>query len=509
MKVFNTAQIHDLDAYTVRHEPVASIDLMERAAKGCTAWIHGRFPRQASIVVFAGPGNNGGDGWAIARLLTSGGHIDVTLFYIDEGRALSPDAAVNRKRLEEQGLVQIMSITGEDELPVLRQEQIVIDALFGSGLKGPLQGLAARLVEHINRSGSTVVSVDIPSGMHGDDNSDFSGSAIIRATYTLSLEFPKRSFFYAENQHYTGDWHIISIGLHAGIVEEMETPFHYLTRGDLAGNIPKRRKFSHKGTYGHALLVAGSYGMLGAAVLAARACLRSGAGLLTTHVPAAGYPVVQAAVPESVFSIDPDPHCWTSLPATGNYSAAGAGPGIGTAPATGKSLASLLERTTVPMVLDADALNLLARNPGLLLHVRPNTILTPHPGEFDRLAGKSPDGFTRNQKQIEMAREKRLIIILKGAFTSIAMPDGTCFFNSTGNPGMATAGAGDVLTGVILSLLAQGISPADAALTGTYLHGLAGDLAEAHSGQQALIASDLVENLGNAFKTLEYDNNRK
>lgn len=508
MKVFNTAQIRNLDAYTIRSEPVSSIDLMERAATGCADWIAERFPPEISVVVFAGPGNNGGDGWAVARILAARGYSDVCLYFPDEGRVLTPDAAVNRNRLVEQGQVRITAIPADDELPELRPEQLVIDALYGSGIKGPLNGLSARLAAHINRSGCTVVSIDIPSGLHADDNTAFEGAIVIHATHTLTFESPKRSFFYAENQDLTGDWHIIPIGLHATGAAEMETPFHYLTLDDVRSKLPKRRKFSHKGTYGHALLVAGSYGMLGAAVLSARACLRSGVGLLTTHIPEAGYPIVQAAVPESLFSVDPDPRYWTSLPVSGAFSAVAAGPGTGTNPATVKALESLLE-LRIPLVLDADALNILALNPHLAGRVPRLSILTPHPGEFDRLAGKSPDSFTRNRKQMEMAQERDLIVVLKGAYTSVALPDGTCFFNSTGNPGMATAGAGDVLTGVILSLLAQGLSPADAALTGTFLHGLAGDIAAARSGQQSLIASDLVENLGNAFKTLENENTEK
>lgn len=504
MKVFSTAQIRALDACTIRREPVASVDLMERAATGCSDWMTQHISPETALAFFTGPGNNGGDGWAMARQLISLGFRHISLYYLDG--ALSPDAAINRKRLEEQGMLEMAAVQSAADFPRLPHDTVIVDALFGSGLRGPLQGLQAALALHINSLGCRVVSIDIPSGLHGEDNTGFEGAAVIRATHTLSLEFPKRSFFYSENHQYTGKWHIIPIGIHAACIAETDTPFQFLTAEDLKGRIHRRTPFSHKGSFGHALLVAGSRGMLGAAIMAARACLRSGTGLLTTHIPAAGYPVVQGAVPESLFSIDPDENRWTEWCGSPKFTAAGIGPGIGTHPDTLHAFEAVLKQAAIPLVLDADALNLLAAHPGLWDLVPQHTILTPHPGEFDRLAGRCSGGQERNQRQIALAMEKGLVVVLKGAYTAVAGPDGTCTYNSTGNPGMAKAGSGDVLTGVILALLAQGYPPAAAARMGVYIHGLAGDLAAEALGYQALIASDLIGHLGKAFKTIEaYD----
>jgi ADP-dependent NAD(P)H-hydrate dehydratase / NAD(P)H-hydrate epimerase len=499
MKVFEARQIREIDAYTILHEPVASVDLMERAATGCADWLCSAIKADVDIKIFAGPGNNGGDGWAIARILAGRGYLHIHLYLLQISRIISGDSVVNRHRLEEQNKVPVFEISSESDFPHLDDQDIVVDALFGSGLSRPLEGLSAALVNHINASGCTVIAIDIPSGLQPDGQDTQGGNAVIRATHTLTFEFPKRSFFYAENAIYTGDWHIISINLHPGIISELATPFHFILLKDIRKILRKRVKFAHKGLFGHALLIAGSYGMAGAAVLSARAALRSGVGLLTTHVPRSVYPIVQGAVPESIFDIDDNEQNFSGLNGRKHFSAVGIGPGIGTLDISIKAFESLLKNADGPLVIDADALNILSGKPQLLSLLPAQSILTPHPGEFDRLAGKSASGFVRNQKQIEFAGKHNVIILLKGAYTSIATPDGNCCFNSTGNPGMSTAGSGDVLTGIVLSLLAQGYSPAEAALLGAFVHGLAGDLAASDFGQQALVASDIINFLGKAF----------
>ncbi|MFO7369302.1 MAG: NAD(P)H-hydrate dehydratase [Bacteroidales bacterium] len=503
MKIFETREIREIDQYTIHHEPVASVDLMERAAHGCTSWIVENLPSEKHLVVFTGPGNNGGDGWAIARQLASREGYSVRLYHLNTGSGISPDAEINRRRLAVQALVPIAEINSEADFPLLSPREVVIDALFGSGLSRPLTGLAASLIKHINAAGSKIISIDIPSGLMGEDNTGNDPHSIVKATVTLTFQFPKRAFFYSENGEYTGKWVVIPIGLHQGIIDEKKTDFFYVTREEVAAGFRKRKTFSHKGTYGHALLISGQYGMMGAAILAARSCLRSGVGLLTTHVPELGYQVMQPAVPESIFSIDPSREQISTCPPLYKYSAVGAGPGIGTEAETASAIERLLKKSAKPLVLDADALNILSQRPGLLSSIPENTILTPHPGEFDRLAGKSANACIRNQTQIEFSKTYRVILLLKGAYTSVSLPNGKCFFNSTGNPGMATAGCGDVLTGMILSLLAQGYAPDEAAITGAYLHGLAGDLSAAEHGELALIASDVVDQIGNAFKIIE------
>lgn len=502
MKIFETREIREIDQYTIHHEPVSSVDLMERAARGCTSWITENLPAEKHLVVFTGPGNNGGDGRAMARQLANQEGYAIRLFHLNTGTGISHDAEINHRRLADQTLVQINEMDNEGDFPLLSEGEVVIDALFGSGLSRPLTGLAASLVKHINTSGCKIISIDIPSGLMGEDNTGNDPQCIVKATVTLTFQFPKRAFFYSENEQYTGNWVVIPIGLHQGIIDEKKTDFFYITPEDVVTRLRKRKTFSHKGTYGHALLISGQYGMMGAAILAARSCLRSGVGLLTTHVPELGYQVMQPAVPESIFSIDRSGERISTCPPLDKYSAVGAGPGIGTEAETTSAIEALLKKSGKPLVLDADALNILALKPHLLSAVPENTILTPHPGEFDRLAGKSANGYMRNTLQIEFSKKYRIIILLKGAYTSITLPDGTCFFNSTGNPGMATAGCGDVLTGMILSLLAQGYAPDEAATTGAYVHGLAGDLSAAAHGEQALIASDVVDQIGNAFKII-------
>jgi hydroxyethylthiazole kinase-like uncharacterized protein yjeF len=503
MKIFNTRQIREIDEYTIRNEPITSVHLMERAALGCVNWLTDRIGQDSHILIFAGPGNNGGDGWAIARLMADRGYNHVSLYLLQISHIISPDSVVNRERLLDQQKVAVNEIREESDFPVIASNDVIIDALFGSGLSRPLEGVSVNLVKHINNSGSRVLAIDIPSGLMGEDNTTNPEAGIIRATHTLTFQFPKRSFLFPENEKYTGEWYLIPIGLHPDIIDKMHTDYYYLIHTDLQNLFIKRRKFSHKGNYGHALLISGSYGMMGAAILAAKACLRSGTGLLTSHVPQSGLPVMQVAVPESICTVDQSKDCFTGFSQLQNYTAVGIGPGIGVSSQTVSAVRDLLAICDKPLIIDADALNILARNPQMISLLPENSILTPHPKEFDRIAGDSENGFRRNQRQIEFARKNKVIIVLKGAHTSIATPDGSCYFNSTGNPGMATAGSGDVLTGIILSLLAQGYSSAHAAMLGVFIHGLAGDIAAGIVGQQALIASEIINYLGQAFIKFE------
>jgi NAD(P)H-hydrate epimerase len=503
MKIFDTKDIREIDAYTIGHEPVSSVNLMERAASGCAAWIAENIAAGVTIKIFTGPGNNGGDGWAIARILVDKGFHQVELFHLQISQIISQDAEINRERLISQGKTSIHYIRAAHDFPMLHPSDIVVDALFGSGLTRTLEGLPANLVKHINQSGCRVISIDIPSGLFGEDNTDNPEHGTIHASDTLTFQFPKRSFFFAENEKHTGKWHIIPIGLHPDILEEKQTAYYYASTDLLINKLKRRKVFSHKGTYGHALLVAGSYGMLGAAILAARSCLRTGVGLLTTHVPRLGYPIVQTAVPESIFSIDPNDSCFAQSISTASFTAVAVGPGIGTSVETASAVEKMLKQCNKPLLLDADALNILSTHPQMIGLLPENTIITPHPGEFDRLAGVSASGFKRNQLQISFSKKHKIIVILKGAYSSITLPDGSCYYNSTGNPGMATAGSGDVLTGMVLSLLAQGYPSDEAALLGTYIHGYSGDLAAVDISEQSMIASDIIDHIGNAFNKIQ------
>lgn len=474
---------------------------MERASNACFGWIKKNLDSSHKIKIFVGPGNNGGDGLALSRMLAANGYL-VKVYLLSPIEKLSPDALKNYNRLLLGSKAEIFQLT-ETNLPFIEADDILIDALFGSGLSRSLDGLAALVVRYINSSDATILSIDIPSGLFGEDNSLNTTDAIVRADYTLTFQMPKLAFFFAENEKYTGKPVVLDIQLHPEAITGAESHYELIEAGQMSKLIKVRTRFSHKGTYGHALLLAGSYGKMGAGVLSARACLRSGAGLVTFHLPKAGYDIVQITVPEAMVSVDECELLITHPPEINKYSAIGIGPGIGTDDKTAQALFKAIENKNKPMVLDADALNILSIHTEWLGKLPPYAVLTPHPREFDRMAGASSTGYERHLKQIEFSRVYQVVVVLKGAFTSITSPDGQCWFNSTGNPGMATGGSGDVLTGIILSLLAQGYKPFDAARLGTYVHGLAGDIAIEESSEEALIASDIINHLGLAFKKIK------
>ena len=492
MKLFTTQQIAELDKYTIENEPIADIDLMERASMQITNWIVQRFSTEQKFIFFAGPGNNGGDALAIARQL-AGLDFNCEVFLMDFGKELKGSPAKNWKRLEEQEIVKLSRIRKIDTFPEIGENDVLVDGLFGSGLSRPLDGLPAEIVSRINQTTNTIIAIDIPSGLMGEDNSTNNLENVIRADHTLTFQFPKVSFLFAENAGFVGDWEVLPIGLHPDFLE----------KEDIQNILPGRSKFDHKGTFGHALLLAGSFGKMGAAVLASKACLRAGVGLLTTHIPRLGYTVLQCSVPEAMASIDQHDSVITEFPKLDSFSAIGVGPGIDQKQNTQKALCLLLENANVPVVLDADALNILSTKKEWLEKLPEGSVLTPHPGEFRRLVGEAENSYVYIQKQIEFAQKHKCVLVLKGAYTSIALPDGKVYFNSTGNPGMATGGSGDTLTGIILGLLAQGMSSGEAALCAVYLHGLAGNIAAKKQSEFSLVAGDIIESMGKAYKKLQ------
>jgi len=502
MKLFSCKQIAEIDQLTMLLEPISSIDLMERASGTVVDWLVRNLSKTNPVYIFAGPGNNGGDALAVARIL-AGVNFNCTVCLSTFGRELKGDPAANWKRLEEQGKVSINRIDSIDSFPDIPVDAVIIDGLFGSGLNKPLDGLAKEIVRRINQSGATVISIDIPSGLFGEDNTQNDLSGVIKASHTLTFQFPKLSFLFPENAGIVGDWEVLPIGLHPEAILKTESKYFELTKTFISGIIKKREKFSHKGNFGHALLIAGSYGKMGAAVLASKACLRAGVGLLTTHISQMGYQIIQNSVPEAMTSIDPSENIFSQLPELLPYNAIGIGPGLDKMPETMQAFRNLLLARPEKLVVDADALNILAENKEWYDRLPENSILTPHPKEFERMFGPSVNSFDRLQKQVQFSMKYKIILVCKGAHTCITVPDGSVFFNSTGNPGMATGGSGDVLTGIILGLLAQNYTPEDAALIGVFLHGLAGDLAAIQFGQHALIAGDIINHLGSAFLQLE------
>lgn len=502
IKIFPTIQIKELDAYTIENEPVSSIDLMERASQALAQAIAERWSVETPFTVFAGPGNNGGDALAVSRLLAEQGYrVEVYLF--NTKGVLSPDCETNKERLAGVAGVDFREITTQFVPPVLTAEHVVVDGLFGSGLNKPLSGGFAAVVKYINSSSATVVAIDVPSGLMGEDNTYNIQANIIRADLTLSLQLPKLAFLFAENEPFVGEWQLLDIGLSEEAIDEKETDFALTEHEDMPSMLKPRGKFAHKGSFGRALLIAGSQGMAGASVLAARACLRSGVGLLTVHVPFCNNFIVQTSVPEAMTEIDINDVRFSCATDTDDYQAVGIGPGLGKAGDTEAALLEQIESCQTPMVVDADALNLLGEHRSYIGRLPKGSILTPHPKELERLVGKCQNSYERLMKARELARSAGVHIILKGAYSVVITPSGKCRFNPTGNPGMATGGSGDVLTGVVLALLAQGYDAETAAELAVYVHGLAGDIACKKHGAMGMTAGDIVTCLPLAWRMLE------
>ncbi|MDD4236078.1 MAG: NAD(P)H-hydrate dehydratase [Bacteroidales bacterium] len=501
MKLFTSAQIKEIDAYTIKNEPIDSVDLMERAATELSNYMMAITKPEQKIIVVCGVGNNGGDGLALTRILLDHGY-NVKAVLARFSNSFSKNTGININRLKQKYPKAYSEIVSSSNLNLFDGNNIIVDAIFGSGLTRPVKGFIAEIIEYINSLEVLRIAVDVPSGLLGEDNTGNNG-AIFKAHYTLGLQFPSISFFFPENQDYVGEFFVLPIGLHPEAIKHTETNYYLIDDENTKQILQHRKKYAHKGNFGHALLIAGSYGKFGAAVLSARACLRAGVGLLTSHIPVRAYTILQAAVPESMISIDESDYIFTNSSIDEKYNAIGVGPGLGCKQNTYKGLKNLIENAKCPLVFDADALNIIAANPDLLDILPQNSILTPHIGEFERLFGKTANSYQRVKLQKKWSEKLKIIIVCKGAHTSVSLPQGNIFFNTTGNPGMATAGSGDVLTGIILSLLAQNYFPQNAALLGVYLHGLAGDIALTNQSEESLIANDIIEHLGNAFKRLK------
>ena len=504
MKILSAEQTRQADTATVDRARISSLELMEKASLEFVCCFIETFPtKQRPVYVFCGPGNNGGDGLAIARLLADRLY-QVQGWVVAGGGNVSPDHAANRQRWS--GQPPIETITTANDIPALPEQAVVIDGLFGSGLSRPAEGVFAEVIAAINASKSTVVAIDIPSGLFADQATP-PEAAVVRATHTFTFQWPKLAFLLPQNQAYVGHWQELDIGLDPEFVAQATTNCYYTDEAALAGVRKSRAPQSHKGNYGKALLIAGSYGKIGAAVLSTRACLRGGVGLLTVHVPRCGYLIVQTAAPEAMALVDDNEHHFSGLdPAQlAGYDTVGIGPGLGTDEETVAGLSDLLpalKERSLSLVMDADALNICGKHRALLHQLPERTILTPHPKEFERLTKPARDDFHRLELLREFCQTYQVHVVLKGGPTAVGAPDGKVYFNSTGNPGMATGGSGDVLTGLLTALLAQGYEPLDAARLGVYVHGLAGDLAAEQLSLEALTASDLVAFFGKAFQQL-------
>lgn len=493
MKIFSAAQVREWDQYTISHEPVDSIDLMERAAKTCHRWIMENIEPGKNFIVCCGNGNNGGDGLALARMLINDQQqVQVCMLKAEKRSA---DCESNLQRLKALN-VPVQEIASENDFPLLSNNDLLVDALFGTGLNKPLEGIAAQLVQHINQAAAAVISIDLPSGLFADNTS--LGNTVVKATDTLSFQSYKLAFMLAENAAFTGNLHLLNIRLHSGYQDETETVFATIDRELIHSIYKPRKQFTHKYSFGHALLYAGSKNMMGAAILCAKACLRSGAGLVTLHSTEALMPVIQTALPEAIASAEDRFEILSQ-----KKMAIGIGPGLEPTETNSTLLLQLINTWDNPLVIDATALNLLQPLSFRLSQRKKNpAILTPHTGEFEKVFGKAANDVERLQTALRKAVQLNCYIILKGKNSLVACPDGKGYFNTTGNSGMATAGSGDVLTGILTGLLAQGYNAQEACLLGVYLHGLAGDIAATKYSEEAMLAGDITEQLGAAYRAL-------
>lgn len=501
LKILEAEQIKRIDSKTIEHKNILSIDLMEKAALAIYQKLMKKLNPKQTIYIFAGAGNNGGDALAIARILLIQ-HINPLVYIVNGGKSLSPDCLENKNRLER--LLPVYQINKTSEIPHIEDNSIVIDGLIGSGLNRPLEGIYADTVRAINKSKSKIYSIDIPSGLFMTDNTNNVLECVVRASEVFSFQLPKLALLLPESKNLYQKFTLLDIGLLQQAIDEENTDYYLTQASDIVQLLKVRNKFDHKGNFGKVFLVVGSRGKIGAAVLASKACLRTGAGLLTVHIPQCGADAMAVAIPEAMIDTDTHSDYSTNIDFELDKHTIGIGCGIGTLPQTKKVLAKLIETNRKPMVLDADALNIIAEDDHLKYNIPAGSILTPHPVEFERLIGKHcRSGYERLQYARKFAQTHKVYIVLKGAYSAVITPEQKVYFNPTGNPGMATGGSGDVLTGIITSLLAQGYIPLQASLLGVYLHGLAGDIAAKANTEHSMLPSDIISNLGDAFRSIE------
>lgn len=484
-KIISAAQTRDTDQYTIENEPIPSIDLIERASLAFVNKFMDLYEKSQAVIVISGSGNNGGDGLAVARLLSERGY-KVRAVLVRFGDSLTHDCQVNLERLNGQ----VIELLEGSTIPNF-EEPIMIDAIFGSGLNRPVESWLKQLIEQINDFEKQVVSIDIPSGLMADDINE--EACVIKAQQTITFQREKLSFLFPESGKFCGDLHVVDIGLNENFIQSLASKHFMLDLDDVT--LPVRSNFDHKGTYGHLQVFAGSKGKMGAAHLAAKAALRSGVGLCSIHTAGCGLDVLQTNLPEAMVVDDKNENVISSGRILAKANAICVGPGIGTDPETILWFEEFLEHLKKPAVLDADAINIIGQNQYLMDFLPKGTILTPHLKELERMIGESANGLDRLEKVKKLTERYGIYILIKGAYSAIVTPQSEVFFNPTGNPGMATAGSGDVLAGIIGSLLAQGLSSKQALISSVYLHGLAGDIAKKELGEPSIMASDLLNNL--------------
>lgn len=500
MKIFSKEQIYHGDTLTAQRQNISSTDLMERAGTQIFNWLHARMQgAQVPVHVFCGIGNNGGDGLVIARHLITHGY-NVITYVVNCSDKRSKDFLVNYDRIKTVTKDWPILLSCKEEFPEIQRDDIIVDAVFGIGLNRAADDWVKSLFQHFRKSGAFTLAVDMPSGLYTDKLPE-DDNGVVWANHTLSFASPKLVFFLPDTAKFTQQWEIIDIGLDKEFLFTTQTEAEFIGKFEVLPMYRSRDKFSHKGTFGHTLIIGGIYGKIGAVVLASRAALGIGAGLVTSYIPKCGYQILQTALPEVMTITDANESIISSIKFDIEPTVIGFGVGIGTSDKTVKAFEDFLKANNKPLVIDADGLNILAANKKFLKLLTPETILTPHPKELERLIGKWEDDFDKLKKVKAFSQKFNVIVVIKGANTITVFND-KFFINATGNPGMATAGSGDVLTGIIAGLLSQKYPPLVATLFGVYLHGRAGDFAAEDYGYEGLIASHITEYLSEAFKDL-------
>ncbi|MDO6597996.1 NAD(P)H-hydrate dehydratase [Oceanihabitans sp. 2_MG-2023] len=497
MKIFSKEQIYEGDKLTAEKQGINSTDLMERAATQIFNWMHMRMQgAQVPIHVFCGIGNNGGDGLVLARHLITHGY-NVKMYVINCSDTRSKDFLINYDRIKNVTKSWPILMTNSDELPEIHSDDIIVDAIFGIGLNRPVVDWVKVLFQHFKASKAFTLSIDLPSGMFPDKVPD-NENDVVWANYTLSFQTPKLIFFLPETEKYTVQWEVLDIGIDPEFLHTTDTVYELIGKMEMLPLYKPRKKYSNKGTYGHALIVGGSYGKIGAVTLASRAALSSGVGLVTTYIPKCGYTVLQSSFPEAMVITDTNEEIITNIKFEIKPNVIAFGVGVGTATKTITAFENFLKANKTPLVIDADGINILAKKKALLKLLPELTVLTPHPKELERLVGVWKDDFDKLEKAKALSKKYNLIIVIKGANTITVFQD-KGYVNTTGNPGLATAGTGDVLTGIITGLIAQGYESLSATLFGIYLHGKSADIAIEDYGYQSLIASHVIETIGEAY----------
>ena len=506
MKILSAKQIYSADKFTIEKQQISSDSLMERAALGIFNWLHERLQgNPIKIHLFCGIGNNGGDGLALARHLKEHDY-QINAYVVNYSDKRSPDFLKNLDRLKDRKLWPEF-LDEKNHTVAISPDDIIVDAIFGIGLNREPSVWVGTLIQKINRSRAFVLSVDIPSGLFMNSVPKYP-ERVVEANHILSFQYPKLPFFLPQTAKYANQWELLDIGLDQEYYEQIETAYHLTGKFEVLALYRPRLKFSHKGNYGHAVLVGGSYGKIGAVSMATKSCLTVGAGLVTAFIPKCGYQILQSTVPEAMVVTDENEHYISNILLPFEPTVIGIGVGMGTNKESMEALEMFLSAENVPLVIDADGLNLLAKNQDLLRKLPKNCILTPHSKELERLIGTWKDDFDKLEKAKFFSRQYKCILVMKGAYTHV-ISDGVGYINATGNPGMATAGSGDVLTGMITGLLSQGHEPLQAAILGVYLHGLAGDIASSKMGYEALTATKIIDDIGSAFLDLIRGDNQE